>query len=197
MAAPSIAIEAPTETTADTAVNVTYSGRVEPTVDLPTSVRMYYQKNAANCGATSAEQKGRAGSIFDGWQVFNEPAPFSLTSALTFSEGGKYRFCAYLENGQASEAAPPVATAQAVIDVTGPKIPCNVPNLRGLTVAQATAKLLNTGCKLGKVTKPKKAGKRKLVVADSSPPARVRGLTYGTKINLTMKIVKKKKAKKR
>ena len=168
---------------------------MEPTVDTPTSIRMYYQKNAANCAATSAEQKGRAGSIFDGWQVFNEPAPFSLISNLTFAEGGKYRFCAYLEDGQANEAAPPVASAQAVIDVTGPKIPCTVPNLRGLTLTQATAKLLNTGCKLGKVTKPKKAGKRKLVVADTSPPARVRGLTYGTKINLTMRIVKKKKKK--
>jgi hypothetical protein len=193
MAAPSIAIEAPAETTADTAVNVTYSGRVEPTVDMPTSIRMYYQKNATSCGATSAEQKGRAGSIFDGWQVFNEPAPFSLTSPLTFAEGGKYLFCAYLENGQASENSPPVLFAQAVIDVTGPKIPCNVPNLRGLTLTQAKSKLLNTGCKLGKVTKPKKAGKRKLVVADSSPPARVRGLTYGTKINLTMRFAKKKR----
>ena len=57
----------------------------------------------------------------------------------------------------------------------------------------AKKKLLSTGCKLGKVTKPKKSGKKKLIVADTSPPARVRGLAYGTKINLTMKVKKKKK----
>ena len=41
--------------------------------------------------------------------------------------------------------------------------------------------------------KPKKSKGKKLVVASQTPPARVKGLTYGTKINLTMKIKKKKR----
>ena len=193
MAVPSVGIEAPATANADTAVNVTYSGRAEPTVDSPTSLRLFYQRDAPNCAGTAAEQRGRANSTFDGLQVFAEPGPFSMTSTLTFSQGGKYRFCAYLENGQASDALPPIAFAERVIDVGGPQIPCTVPNLRGLSLEQAKSRLSSTGCKLGKVIKPKKAGKKKLVVADTSPPARVRGLPYGTKINLTMKVKKKKR----
>jgi hypothetical protein len=193
MATPSVAIDAPATTTADTAVDVTYSGRVEPVTDVPTTLRLFYQKDAPNCAAVAADQRNRANSTFDGVQVFTEPGPFTLTSNLTFAEGGSYRFCAYLESGATSDTQPPIAFAERVLLVSGPKIPCNVPNLRGLTLEKAKAKLLSTGCKLGKVIKPKKAGKKKLVVADTSPPARVKGLPYGTKINLTMKVVKKKR----
>ena len=70
-------------------------------MDVPTTLRLFYQKDAPNCAPVAADQRNRANSTFDGLQVFTEPGPFSMTSTLTFSEGGNYRFCAYLENGQA------------------------------------------------------------------------------------------------
>ena len=193
MAAPSVAITAPAETTADTGVDVTYTGRAEPTPDVATTLRIFYELGATACAGTAADQRTRANSTFDGLQVFTEPGPFSLTSNLTFATGGLYRFCAYLEEGQASDTLPPIATATAVVNVTGPKIPCDVPRLTGMTETQAKAALLKTGCKVGKITKPKKSKGKKLVVSSQTPPARVKGLTYGTKINFTMVVKKKKK----
>src|SRR4051794_14826265 len=97
MAAPSVAIQAPAETTADTAIDVTYTGRAEPTPDVQTTLRIFYELNGTECAGTAADQRNRANSTFDGLQVFTEVGAFSLTSNLTFSAGGVYRFCAYLE----------------------------------------------------------------------------------------------------
>ena len=100
MAAPSIAIQAPAETTADTGVDVTYTGRAEPTTDVATTLRIFYGLGATACAGTAADQRTRANSIFDGLQVFTEVGPFSLTSNLTFATGGLYRFCAYLRTAR-------------------------------------------------------------------------------------------------
>ena len=59
-----------------------------------------------------------------------------------------------------------------------------------MTLAAATKKITDAGCKLGKVKKPKRAGKKKLVVGDQASPPGLK-VQAGAKVNLTL-IVKKR-----
>jgi len=54
---------------------------------------------------------------------------------------------------------------------------CVVPRLRGRTVAQARRLLARARCRLGHVTRPRRAGRRRLVVAGQEPAAGSRRVT--------------------
>jgi len=151
---------------------------------------VFYQPNAPSCAATAAAQRASANSQFDAQQYIAAPAPFSFTSTLQFANAGAYRFCAYLETNPAVDTAPPTAFAQAVLQVGAAAKPCTVPQLRNLTLAAATKKLTSAGCALGRVTKPKRAGGKKLVVRSQSKPTGT-ALAAGAKINLALKVKKK------
>src|SRR5689334_12408322 len=64
MADQTVAITAPAETTADTGIDVTYTGRAEPTPDVQTTLRIFYQLNGTDCAATAADQRNRANTTF-------------------------------------------------------------------------------------------------------------------------------------
>jgi beta-lactam-binding protein with PASTA domain len=65
------------------------------------------------------------------------------------------------------------------------KVVCTVPKLKGKSLAAATSALRRAHCALGKVTKPKKHSKGKLVVTSSSPSAGTKR-PKGTKVKLTL-----------
>lgn len=186
--AASLTVSAPATSSPTAQTAVTYSGSLDA---VPMMLRTYYESGAANCGATSAQQAARGSSTFDGSQYLTpESNPtFSVTSSVALNTG-TYRFCAYLENGLDGATAPPVAQAEAVVQVGAPKPGCVVPNVRKLTLAAATKKITDAGCKLGKVKKPKRAGKKKLVVGDQASPPGLK-VQAGAKVDLTL-IVKKR-----
>lgn len=185
--AATLTIQAPATSTPTVQTNVTYSGTIDAD---PMMLRAYYEPNAASCGATSAEQAGRSTTKPDGSQYLTPDNPsFSVTSALALPMG-TYRFCAYLETGLEGMGLPPVAHAETVVQVGEAPPGCRVPNVRKLTLAAATKKITDAGCKVGKVKKPKKAGKRKLVVGDQSSPPGLK-VQAGAKVDL--KLVAKKR----
>ena len=163
-------------------------------------LRVYYEKDGKTCEPTSAAQKAKANVKLDGTQWIessNEaPQAFDLTSNIAFAEPGAYRFCAYLEIDIINESLPPAAFNEAVITVARKQIPCTVPKMANLTLATATKKLLDAGCSLGKVSKPKKSAKKKLVVRSQSVEPQV-VLQTGSKINLVLKVKGAKAKKKR
>lgn len=198
--AASVSIQLPQTPIAGKPVEVGYSG----VADLPgtatidgtganATLRTFYERNLATCAGTSAEQKARPNSKFDGNQFIETPAAsYSFTSKITFADPGSYTFCAYLEVGLSGDTAPPVAAAQSTMLVTATPIPCTVPKVIGLSLASATAKLQKNGCALGKVTKPRGVKASKLVVkSQGTEPTVV--LATGFKVNLTMKTKAKKK----
>jgi hypothetical protein len=193
LANPSVSVQVPASASPNTVVNVVYSGvadtgPVAVTESASMTLLVFYERNAASCAATAAAQRASAGSQFDAQQFIEAPAPFSFTSTLQFAAAGAYRFCAYLETNPAVDTAAPAAFAQAVLQVGAPT-PCTVPQLSNLTLAAATKKLTSAGCALGKVTKPKRAGRKKLVVRSQSEPAGT-ALGLGAKVNLTLKVKK-------
>lgn len=161
-------------------------------------LRVYYEKDGKTCEATSAAQKAKANVKLDGTQWIessNEaPQAFDLTSTIVFTEPGAYRFCAYLEIDIVNENQPPAAFSEAVINVARKPIPCTVPRMRNLTLATATKKLIDAGCSLGKVRKPKRSAKKKLVVRSQSVEPQV-VLQTGSKINLVLQVKGAKKKK--
>jgi hypothetical protein len=186
--AATLTIQAPAASSPTALTNVVYAGSVDGD---PMMLRTYYEQNAASCGATSAEQASRGNSQFDGSQYLTPENPaFNVTSAVTLTTG-IFRFCAYLETGLEGAGLPPVARAEAVVNVGNVQPGCKVPNVRKLTLAAATKKITAAGCKLGKVKKPKKAGKKKLIVGDQSSPPGLK-VQAGAKVDLTL-VVKKKK----
>lgn len=201
LADPSLSIQAPARTEPEKPIAVVYSGFADApgTVDITGTgqnmyLRSFYQAGAANCEPTSAAQKARSGSMFDGTSFIESPAPFSVTSNITFASKGTYRFCAYLEIGQTGDTSPPAAAAETVVQVGDPPPPCTVPALSGITLAAATKRLKSGGCTLGTVKKPKKPGKRTLVVKSQSKSSGTR-LEAGAKINVVLKIKAAKKKK--
>ncbi len=201
--ASSVTITAPATAAADMTIDVVYSGSADApgTSDVTgvgenMSLRTFFEPGAANCGATSAEEKARPKAQFDGNSFIISPAPYSLTSTATFSAPAIYRVCAYLEIGLNGDTSPPVAFADTVINVGDAPIPCKVPSVVGLTLASATKKLKTAGCAVGKVTKPKKSAKKKLIVKSQSRPEGAPGVS-GTKVNLVLKVKPAKKKKKK
>ena len=194
-------ISAPATAASDMTINVVYSGSADApgTADVTgtgenMSLRTFFEPNALNCAPTSAEEQARPKAQFDGNSYIVSPAPYSLTSAATFTVPANYRVCAYLEIGLNGDTTAPVAFADTVINVGDAPIPCTVPSVTGLSLAAATKKLKTAGCAVGKVTKPKKSAKKKLVVKSQSRPAGAPGVN-GTKINLVLKVKPAKKKK--
>jgi subtilisin family serine protease len=68
------------------------------------------------------------------------------------------------------ETLPPLVVPLP-LPIPEPVVGCTVPKLAGKTLARAKAALAAAGCKLGKVTKPKRRKGQKLVVKGSSPGA--------------------------
>lgn len=166
-------------------------------------LRVYYERDGKTCEPTSAAEKAKPNVKLDGTQWIessNEaPQSFDLTSKVVFNDPGAYRFCAYLEVGLTAENEPPAAFSEAVINVARKPIPCTVPKMTNLTLATATKKLIDNGCSLGKVSKPKRSAKKKLVVRSQSVEPQV-VLATGSKINLVLKVKgakTKKKTKKK
>lgn len=197
--ASSVTITAPATAAADVTIDILYSGVADApgTSDVTgvgqnMSLRTFFEAGASACAPTSAEEKARPKAIFDGNQYIESPAPFSLTSTARFLTQANYRICAYLEIGLNGDTSPPVAFADAVITIGDAPIPCTVPAVTGLTLASATKKLKAAGCAVGKVTKPKKPGKRTLIVNQQSKPKGTPGLN-GMKVNLVLKLKPKKK----
>ena len=197
--ASSVTIAAPATAAVDMTISVVYSGSADApgTSDVTgtgdnMSLRTFFEPGAASCGGTSAEEKARPKAQYDGNQFIISPAPYSLTSTATFTTPAIYRICAYLEIGLNGDTAPPVAFADTVINVGDAPIPCTVPSVTGLSLVSATKKLKTAGCAVGKVTKPKKSGKKALIVKSQSRPAGAPGVN-GTKINLVLKVKPKKK----
>lgn len=185
--AATLTIQAPATSSPTALTNVVYSGAVDGD---PMMLRTYYEQNASSCGATSAEQASRGSSHFDGSQYLTPENPaFTVTSPVTLPVG-IFRFCAYLETGLEGAGLPPVVKAEAVVNVGNAQTGCKVPNVRKLTLAAATKKLTDAGCKLGKVKKPKKAGKKKLIVKEQSSPPGLK-VEPGAKVDLTMAVKKK------
>jgi len=82
--------------------------------------------------------------------------------------------------------------SEAVVQVGAAPIPCTVPKITGLSLVTATSRLKAAGCALGKVSRPKKVPKKaKLVVRSQSVEKDVR-LATGFKINVVLKVKKKK-----
>lgn len=154
-------------------------------------LRVYQERDGKSCEPTSAAQKAKANVKLDGTQYIessNEaPQPFDLTSKIVFDAPGAYRFCAYLEVGISAENEPPAAFSEAVINVARKPIPCTVPRMVNLTLATATKRLIDNGCSLGKVSRPKRSAKKKLVVRSQSVEPQV-VLATGSKINLVLKV---------
>ena len=197
--ASSVTITAPATTPADMTINVVYSGSADApgTSDVTgsgdnMSLRTFFEPGASSCAGTSAEEKARPKAQFDGNNFIISPAPYSLTSTATFTTPAIYRVCAYLEIGLNGDTSPPVAFADTVINVGNAPIPCTVPKVTGLTLAAATKKLKTAGCAVGKVKKPKKTGKKVLVVKSQDVSATV-VFEAGRKVNLVLKVKPKKK----
>ncbi len=197
--ASTMTITAPATALTDSLVKITYAGMADApgTTDVTgtgdnMTLRTFYERNATSCAPTSAGEKARPEAKFDGNTFVESPAPFSLESTATFTTTGNFRFCAYLEAGLNGDNAPPAAAAETVIQVGAPPIPCTVPKLKGLTLTAAKAKLKTAGCTLGKVTKPKKSGKKKLIVRSQDQADGNRYAT-GFKVNIVLKVKAKKK----
>lgn len=197
--ASTLSVQIPASSEIGKAVTITYAGVADApgTTDVTGTgpnmqLRTFYQRDAASCQPTSASQRTWPGSKFDGDMFIESPAPFSLTSTITFDTAGNYRICAYLETGLTNDGNPPDAFGEAVLRVGAPPLPCTVPKVSGLTLATATKKLKTAGCNVGKVSKPKKVSKKaKLVVRSQSVEASV-VLAPGFKVNLVLKAKKKK-----
>ena len=155
-------------------------------------LRTFYQTDGAGCQTTSAAQRTAPNSKFDGDMFVESPAPFSLTSTFIFDVTGSFRICAYLEEGLTNDTIPPAAFAEALLVVKGPPIPCTVPKLSGLTVPTATKKLKAAGCNLGKVSKPRRVSKKAKLVIRSQSVAPSVVLSNGFKVNVVVKVKKKK-----
>jgi len=197
LAAPSVSVQVPPTASVNAQVNVVYSGMADTGVNSPDesssmTLLAFYAANAPSCAPTVAAQRASAGAVFDGQEYIAAPAPFSFTSTLTFAASGTYRFCVYLEVSPPDDTAAPAAFGEAVVRVGGAPIPCTVPALTGLALAAATKKLTTAGCALGKVTKPRAAGKKKLVVSSQSKKSGS-VLGHGTKINVVLKVKKAKR----
>jgi hypothetical protein len=80
------------------------------------------------------------------------------------------------------------------VSLNGAPIPvkCVVPKLKGKTKKQAEKALEAANCRLGKVKKPKKKGKGKLVVSKQSPAAGTE-LAEDSAVKITLKRKKKRK----
>lgn len=203
VAAPAVAstmtVEVPASAETGKPVNIVYSGTADApgTTDVTGSgpnmqLRTFYQTDGGACQPTSAAQRTAPSSKFDGDTFVESPAPFSLTSTTVFEQAGNYRVCAYLEVGLTNDTQPPAAFAEAMLRIGAPPIPCTVPKIRGLTLTSATKKLKTAGCNLGKVSKPRKVSKKaKLVVRSQSVEPSV-VLATGFKVNVVLKVVKKK-----
>ena len=194
-AAPSISVQAPATVAANTDVNLVYAGVADAGNAGATGAMLFhafYELGAANCAPTAAAQRGRPNSKFDGQQYIGAPTPtpFSVTSTVFFPTEGAYRVCVYLGVWPGDEAAAPAAFSEAVVQVGAASTPCVVPNVRGLTVKSATARLKVAGCVVGRVFKPRKTGKKTLVVKSQSVKADVM-VAAGSKVNLTLRIRKK------
>jgi len=196
--ASSVTITAPATAAVDMPVDVVYSGSADApgTANVNgsgdnMSLRTLFEPGATSCAATSAEERARPKAQFDGNLYIASPAPFSATSNARFAAAAIYRVCAYLEVGLSGDTAAPAAFADAVINVGNAPIPCTVPSVTGLSLASATKKLKTAGCAVGKVTKPKKSAKKKLIVKSQSRPEGAPGVN-GTKINLVLKVKPKK-----
>ena len=197
--ASSVTISAPATAATDMLINIVYSGSADApgTSDVTgsgdnMSLRTFFEPGASSCADTSAQEKARPKAQFDGNQFIISPAPYSLTSTATFTTPAIYRICAYLEIGLNGDVVAPVAFADAVMNVGNAPIPCTVPKVTGLTLAAATKKLTTAGCAVGKVKKPKKTGKKVLVVK-SQDVADTVVFEHGRKINLVLKVKPKKK----
>ncbi len=196
VAAPSITIQAPATAAANTDVNLTYSGLAEaPTADATGAMlfHSFYELGAANCAPTAAAQRARPNSKFEGQQYTSAPAPtpFSYTSTLFFPQEGTYRVCAYLGVYPVDENAAPASLAEAVVQVGAASTPCVVPNVRGLTLKSATARLKVAGCVVGRVFKPSRVPKKRtLIVKSQSVKADVM-VAAKSKVNLTLRLKKK------
>lgn len=185
--AATLTISAPATSSPTARTPITYAGSLDAD---PMMLRAYYEPGGSSCADTSAQEAARK-IVPDGSQYLtpeNNPT-FSVVSSLAL-DTGTYRFCAYLEIGLEGAGAPPVARAEAVVQVGVVQPGCKVPNVRKLTLAAATKKITDAGCKLGKVKKPKRAGKKKLVVGDQASPPGLK-VQAGAKVDLTL-IVKKR-----
>lgn len=196
--ASTLSIEIPTSSEIAKGVTITYAGMADApgTTDVTGTgpnmqLRTFYQRDAAACQPTSAGQRTWPGSKFDGDMFIESPAPFSLTSTITFETAGNYRICAYLETGLTNDTKPPDAFAEALLRVGAPPLPCTVPKVSGLSLASATKKLKTAGCNVGKVSKPKKVSKKAKVVVRSQSVAPSVVLAPGFKVNLVLKAKKK------
>jgi hypothetical protein len=197
-AASTVAIKAPETAIVGKTVQVVYegfgsgAGTTELTGTGPNMMlRAFMERNGSGCTVTSAEMRTRA--KIDADQFIETPAPYSLTSNVTFTETGEYRFCAYLEVGLSGDTAPPAAFTQAVIRVNDAPKPCVVPKVTGATLATASTRLRNAGCTVGKVSRPKgvKRSAKLVVRSQSVEPTVV--LASGFKVNLVMRKPGKKK----
>ncbi len=207
LATSTLTVQAPARTEPDKAIDVTFSGFADApgtaAVDgtgANMTLRTWTERNASNCEATAAAQSTRPDAKFAGTGFIESPAPYTLTSTVLFAANGAYRICAYLEVGQTADAAantgPPAAFSETVVQVGDPPPPCTVPALSGITVAAATKRLKSAGCALGTVKKPRKTGRKTLVVKSQSKSSGTR-LEAGAKINVVLKIKPAKKKKKR
>jgi len=194
VADPTLAVQVPTAAQAIGApVSIVYVGSTEVGADTYMTLWSYYVRGGSTCAPTVAAERAASGAQFDADQYVEAPAPFSLTSTVRFDTAGAYLFCAYLQGAQVADNAPPSATAQATVQVGAPAAAgCTVPSVTGLSLAAATKKLVAADCLAGKVTKPKKAGKKKLVVKSQSKPAGTK-LALRTKIDLVLKVQTAKK----
>lgn len=198
--AASVTVQAPAAAEAGKPVEIVYSGLADGAGTLDPNgpggpdmmLRTYFERDLDACAPTSAAQRARPESKFDGTQFIQTPSPFNVTSRVQFPNPGTYRFCAYLEVGQAGDTAPPATLAEAVVQVGAAPIPCTVPKLANLSLATATSKLKTAGCALGKVSKPRKVPKKaKLVVKSQSVTPNVT-LATGTKVNVVLQVKRKR-----
>ena len=196
LAAPTLSVQAPTTAQVVGApVGITYTGVTEVSGDAAAYMTLwsYYVRSASTCAPTVAAERAAPNAQFDTEQYLEAPGPFNLTSTVRFPADGAYLFCAFLQGAGAADGDLPSATANTVVQV-GPASAdgCTVPNVVGLSLTSATQKLVAANCLAGKVTKPKKAGKKKLVVKSQSKPAGTK-LALRAKVNLVLKVKGAKK----
>jgi Divergent InlB B-repeat domain/PASTA domain len=114
-----------------------------------------------------------AGSSFAGFTgACTGPAPCALTLASDATVRASFA------------ASPPTAPATAAR--------CLVPKLRGKTLKAAKAALKRADCALGKVSRPKKGGRKALRVRSSSPPAGT-ALAAGAKVGVRLAAAPKRR----
>lgn len=195
-ATPSISIKAPASTTANTDVNLTYSGVAESdgTAEGAMVFHSFYEIGAAGCAPTVAAQRSRPAAKYDGQQYVSAPTPtpFSIESVLAFPSEGSFRVCVYLSKYPVDENAAPAATTEAVVQVGRGAGPCVVPNVRGLSLKTATNRLKVAGCVLGRVFKPSRVPKKRTLIVKSQSVKPDLMVASGSKVNVTMKLKPKR-----